>query len=127
MIASAKTLVVKVGSSLVTDEGRGLDAAAIARWAAQIARLRELGRRVQRRRCMPSAMAPLDTRMVRRPSSRSFAICAAQRAMAAASSPRPSSVTSEEPTFTTSVFAAAIIGAPAPAPPPCIPRRSRRR
>jgi glutamate 5-kinase len=44
MIASAKTLVVKVGSSLVTDEGRGLDAAAIARWAAQIARLRELGR-----------------------------------------------------------------------------------
>jgi glutamate 5-kinase len=45
MIASAKTLVVKVGSSLVTDEGRGLDAAAIARWAAQIARLRELGRR----------------------------------------------------------------------------------
>jgi glutamate 5-kinase len=45
MIASAKTLVVKVGSSLVTDEGRGLDAAAIARWAAQIARLREMGRR----------------------------------------------------------------------------------
>jgi len=45
MIAAAKTLVVKVGSSLVTDEGRGLDAAAIARWAAQIARLRELGRR----------------------------------------------------------------------------------
>ncbi len=45
MIASAKTLVVKVGSSLVTDEGRGLDGAAIARWAAQIARLRELGRR----------------------------------------------------------------------------------
>jgi len=44
MIASAKTLVVKVGSSLVTDEGRGLDAAAIARWAAQVARLRELGR-----------------------------------------------------------------------------------
>ena len=45
MIAAAKTLVVKVGSSLVTDEGRGLDAAAIARWAAQIAKLRELGRR----------------------------------------------------------------------------------
>ena len=45
MIATAKTLVVKVGSSLVTDEGRGLDAAAIARWAAQIAKLRELGRR----------------------------------------------------------------------------------
>jgi glutamate 5-kinase len=46
MIGSAKTLVVKVGSSLVTDEGRGLDAAAIARWAAQIARLRALGRNI---------------------------------------------------------------------------------
>ena len=46
MIGSAKTLVVKVGSSLVTDEGRGLDAAAIARWAGQIARLRALGRNI---------------------------------------------------------------------------------
>ena len=44
-LAAARTLIVKVGSSLVTNEGRGLDAAAIARWAAQIARLRELGRR----------------------------------------------------------------------------------
>jgi glutamate 5-kinase len=31
VIAQAKTLVVKVGSSLVTNDGRGLDAAAIAR------------------------------------------------------------------------------------------------
>jgi glutamate 5-kinase len=46
VIAQAKTLVVKVGSSLVTNEGRGLDAAAIARWAAQVATLRRLGRRV---------------------------------------------------------------------------------
>jgi glutamate 5-kinase len=46
VIAQAKTLVVKVGSSLVTNEGRGLDAAAIARWAAQVAALRKLGRRV---------------------------------------------------------------------------------
>ena len=45
-IAEARSLVVKVGSSLVTDEGRGLDATAIARWAAQLARLRALGRRV---------------------------------------------------------------------------------
>ena len=45
-IAQARSLVVKVGSSLVTDEGRGLDATAIARWAAQLARLRALGRRV---------------------------------------------------------------------------------
>ena len=44
-IATAKTLVVKVGSSLVTNDGRGLDGAAIARWAAQIAQLRTLGRR----------------------------------------------------------------------------------
>ncbi|MGH8686089.1 MAG: glutamate 5-kinase [Burkholderiales bacterium] len=44
-IARAKTLVVKVGSSLVTNDGRGLDVAAIARWAAQIAVLRAQGRR----------------------------------------------------------------------------------
>ena len=46
MIASARTLVVKVGSSLVTEAGRGLDTGAIARWAAQIAELRRLGRHV---------------------------------------------------------------------------------
>jgi glutamate 5-kinase len=45
-IADARTLVVKVGSSLVTNEGRGLDAAAIARWAGQLAKLRGLGRQV---------------------------------------------------------------------------------
>jgi glutamate 5-kinase len=45
VVAAATTLVVKVGSSLVTNEGRGLDAAAIARWAAQIAQLRTLGKR----------------------------------------------------------------------------------
>ena len=45
LIAAAKTLVVKVGSSLVTNGGRGLDADAIARWAAQIAQLRALGKR----------------------------------------------------------------------------------
>ena len=38
MMTEARTLVVKVGSSLVTNEGRGLDAAAIARWAAQVAK-----------------------------------------------------------------------------------------
>jgi len=45
VIAAATTLVVKVGSSLVTNDGRGLDTAAIARWAAQIAQLRALGKR----------------------------------------------------------------------------------
>jgi glutamate 5-kinase len=44
-IARAQTLVVKVGSSLVTNAGRGLDAAAIARWAAQVAELRAAGKR----------------------------------------------------------------------------------
>jgi glutamate 5-kinase len=44
-LATAKTLIIKVGSALVTNEGRGLDAGAIARWAAQIAELRAMGRR----------------------------------------------------------------------------------
>jgi len=37
--ANAVRLVVKVGSSLVTNEGQGLDHAALARWAEQIAEL----------------------------------------------------------------------------------------
>src|SRR3954470_8217788 len=36
---NAVRLVVKVGSSLVTNEGQGLDNAALARWAEQIAEL----------------------------------------------------------------------------------------
>jgi glutamate 5-kinase len=44
MIDKATTLVVKVGSSLVTNEGRGLDAAAIARLAAQVAELGRMGK-----------------------------------------------------------------------------------
>jgi glutamate 5-kinase len=43
-LAGAKTLVVKVGSSLVTNEGRGVDAAAIARWAGEVAQLHKTGR-----------------------------------------------------------------------------------
>ncbi|MDR5814509.1 glutamate 5-kinase [Caballeronia sp. LZ033] len=46
VIAAAKRIVVKVGSSLVTNDGRGLDHAAIGRWAAQIAALREQGKEV---------------------------------------------------------------------------------
>src|ERR1700736_1465865 len=46
VIAASKRLVVKVGSSLVTNDGRGLDHAAIARWAAQIAALRGQGKEV---------------------------------------------------------------------------------
>jgi len=43
---SARRLVVKVGSSLVTNEGHGLDQVALARWATQIAELRHQGREV---------------------------------------------------------------------------------
>jgi glutamate 5-kinase len=39
-LASARRIVVKVGSSLLTSDGRGLDHAAVARWAGEIARLR---------------------------------------------------------------------------------------
>ncbi|WP_321800826.1 glutamate 5-kinase [Caballeronia sp. J97] len=46
VIAAAKRIVVKVGSSLVTNDGRGLDHAAISRWASQIAALREQGKEV---------------------------------------------------------------------------------
>jgi len=43
---AARRFVVKVGSSLVTSRSEGLDASAIAGWAAQIARLREAGHQV---------------------------------------------------------------------------------
>jgi glutamate 5-kinase len=46
VVAAAKRVVIKVGSSLVTNEGRGLDLAAIARWTEQIALLRTLGKQV---------------------------------------------------------------------------------
>jgi len=46
VIAKASRLVVKVGSSLVTNEGRGIDHAAVARWAAEIAQLRAAGKSV---------------------------------------------------------------------------------
>src|SRR4051812_19085183 len=45
-LQNAKRLVVKVGSSLVTNQGQGLDHAALARWVSQIAELRKLGREV---------------------------------------------------------------------------------
>ena len=46
VIQHATRIIIKVGSSLVTNDGRGLDHAAIARWAAQIAALRALGKQV---------------------------------------------------------------------------------
>ena len=46
VIQQARRLIVKVGSSLVTNDGKGLDHVAIARWAEQIAHLRTLGKEV---------------------------------------------------------------------------------
>ena len=46
VLQAARRVVVKVGSSLVTNEGHGIDEAAIASWAAQIAALRELNKEV---------------------------------------------------------------------------------
>ena len=45
-LADAKRLVIKVGSALVTNNGEGLDLAAIGEWARQIAQLRQIGREV---------------------------------------------------------------------------------
>jgi glutamate 5-kinase len=46
IVASARRLVLKVGSSLVTNEGKGLDREAISRWGREIATLRGLGKEV---------------------------------------------------------------------------------
>ena len=40
LLKEARRIVVKVGSALVTNDGRGLDVRAIERWAGQI----EIGR-----------------------------------------------------------------------------------
>ncbi len=46
LVAQACKLVIKVGSSLVTAGGRGIDHAAVARWAEEIAALRRAGKEV---------------------------------------------------------------------------------
>ena len=46
VLLNAKRIVVKVGSSLVTNEGRGLDAEAIGQWCEQLAALAKDGREV---------------------------------------------------------------------------------
>ncbi len=43
VFTDAKRLIVKVGSGLVTNQGQGLDHAALSRWAEQIAQLRHTG------------------------------------------------------------------------------------
>ncbi|NOZ53294.1 MAG: glutamate 5-kinase [Gammaproteobacteria bacterium] len=45
-VCTANCLVVKIGSSLLTAQGQGLDKAAIAEWVAQIAKLHGSGKRV---------------------------------------------------------------------------------
>jgi glutamate 5-kinase len=46
LLREARRIVVKVGSSLVTNEGRGLDAGAIGEWCRQLAALAADGREV---------------------------------------------------------------------------------
>lgn len=46
LLLNSKTLIVKVGSSLVTNNGEGLDRGAIAAWAAQISALIAQGKQV---------------------------------------------------------------------------------
>ena len=46
VLLGARRIVVKVGSSLVTNEGRGVDAEAIGNWARQLAALAYQGREV---------------------------------------------------------------------------------
>jgi len=46
LLTDCKRIVVKVGSSLVTNQGAGLDLIALGNWARQIATLRQLGHEV---------------------------------------------------------------------------------
>jgi glutamate 5-kinase len=46
VLQGARRIVVKVGSSLVTNEGRGVDAQAIGNWSRQLAALAKQGREV---------------------------------------------------------------------------------
>jgi glutamate 5-kinase len=46
LLLNSKTLIVKVGSSLVTNNGEGLDRAAIAAWASQISMLVKQGKQI---------------------------------------------------------------------------------
>ena len=46
VVATARRVVVKVGSALVTNDGRGLDRDAIERWATQISALQHDGKQV---------------------------------------------------------------------------------
>ena len=42
-INSTKRIIVKIGSSLITDNGRGLDSTALNEWTRQIAEIKQQG------------------------------------------------------------------------------------
>lgn len=46
VVANSHRLVVKVGSSLVTNQGKGIDREAVKHWSAQIAQLHQQGKQV---------------------------------------------------------------------------------
>jgi glutamate 5-kinase len=46
ILKQARRIVIKVGSSLVTNQGQGLDHDALACWAAQISYLKEMGKEI---------------------------------------------------------------------------------
>src|SRR5690606_25076597 len=46
LVQEAKRIVVKVGSSLVTNDGAGVDEEAVGEWARQVAVLRQQGKEV---------------------------------------------------------------------------------
>ncbi len=46
VVGRARRLVIKLGSSLVTNDGRGIDHAAVARWAEEMAALKRSGKEV---------------------------------------------------------------------------------
>lgn len=46
VVADSQRLVVKVGSSLVTNQGKGIDRTAVKEWSAQIAQLHQQGKQV---------------------------------------------------------------------------------
>lgn len=46
LVKDAKRIVIKIGSSLLTNNGKGINSAAIAHWAEQIAHLHQQGKQV---------------------------------------------------------------------------------
>src|SRR5699024_5340799 len=46
LVKDAKRVVIKIGSSLLTNNGKGIDSKEIARWAEQIAHLHQRGQQV---------------------------------------------------------------------------------